>query len=390
MKIGIDAKRIFFNSTGLGNYSRRFYNCLSTFAFQQDEIYLYSNRKFSDNKYCSELNNFDKVELRFPTKWYEKLFGGALWRSYFINKQLRSDKISIFYGVSNEIPLRPKHSTIVTVAIIHDLIFLKYPELYPALDVIFYKMKVKYACRHANFIISASQQTKDDLIDLLKVSPEKITVIHPACDPIFYEKSDSVSNPTSAALSLPKKYLLSLGAITPRKNQLLTVKAFQAIKEHYDLDLVIVGNAVGLGKHYLKEIKDYIAASGIEDCVHFLNNVPNHDIPALYRGAEILIYPSIYEGFGMPIVESLMCGTPVIATQGGCFEEAGGNAAFYLSSLDEHAIAEKIELILKNPELKTEKLESAKEHLAQFKVESITSSIKDFHNKVAKSFRLIF
>jgi glycosyltransferase involved in cell wall biosynthesis len=124
-----------------------------------------------------------------------------------------------------------------------------------------------------------------------------------------------------------RKYIISIGAITPRKNLMKTVQAFNLVKDKHDLDLVVIGTAVGLGRYYLKTVMSFIEENHLSDRIHFLDNVPYQYVPALCKNAELMVYPSQFEGFGMPIVEGLFSGIPVITSKGGCFPEAGGDDA---------------------------------------------------------------
>jgi hypothetical protein len=142
MNIGLDAKRIFFNNSGLGNYGRRFYRALANNP-DNDHFLLYSPKPVpADNPYLKEIDPLNS-EIVSPDKPCHKILGGSPWRSGLINWHLRKDHIGIYYGLSNEIPFGGKNSGIVKVVIIHDLIFLRYPQLYPAIDAFFYKLKTR-------------------------------------------------------------------------------------------------------------------------------------------------------------------------------------------------------------------------------------------------------
>ena len=378
MNIGLDAKRIFFNHSGLGNYSRRFYRALAS-NLKDDSFFLYSPRKISpDNPYFTEVIHENSM-IKSPAGKIAGLFGGSVWRSGLVAGQLSSDSIDIYYGLSNEIPFGTRNSGTIKIVIIHDLIFLRYPALYPAIDRAFYKKKTRYACKYSDRIIAASEQTKQDIVDFYNIPGDKISVIFPGTDPSFY--ADSCLD-SGGFFSTPRKYIISIGAITPRKNLLNTVKAFNTIKDRYDLDLVVIGTATGLGKEYLKEISGYIVENDLSERIHFLGNVPYKFVPDLCRKAQLLAYPSQFEGFGMPIVEALFSRIPVITTRGGCFPEAGGDAAIYTDpdSIDELAGA--MEKIMHSPELRKDLISKGLAHAARFKQVNIEKDILGFHNMV--------
>jgi glycosyltransferase involved in cell wall biosynthesis len=379
MNIGIDSKRIFFNHSGLGNYSRRFFRALAL-NLPDDAFFLYTPREVNDsNPYLHEvlLNNSTVVS---PEKAFHRLLSGSLWRSGLIRRQLINDNIDIYYGLSNEIPFGLKHSGIRTIVIIHDLIFLRYPGLYPAIDRTFYRKKTLYACKNAYRIIAASEQTKRDIIDFYDISEEKISVLYPGTDPSFYAETcvDSTDFFTTG-----RKYIINIGAITPRKNLLKAVHAFHAVKDKYDLDLVVIGTATGLGREYLKTIMKFIDENGIKDRVHFLENVPYKYVPDLCRKAEMLVYPSQFEGFGMPIVEGFFSKIPVITSQGGCFPEAGGDGAIYINPDNPGEIAGAIMRILDSETLRNELVIKGLEHAGKFMQDRIESSILEFHRRIS-------
>lgn len=378
MKIGIDAKRIFFNNSGLGNYSRRFYRALAC-NFPEDRFNLYTPVPVpEDNPYRPEIIA-ENSRIINPARFSHRLFGGSLWRSGLVSRQLEKDQISIYYGLSNEIPFGSAKLKLTRVVIIHDLIFLRYPGLYPAADVFFYRKKTRYACHYADFIIAASEQTRNDIIEFYNVPGDKISVIYPGTDPAFY--SEQVADPAEF-YKPPRDYILSIGAITPRKNLLQTVMALGMVKNKTGLDLVVVGTAVGLGRKYLGGIMDFIRKNGLEERIHFLGNVPYKYLPGLCRNAKMLLYPSQFEGFGMPIVEGLFSRIPVITSKGGCFPEAGGDAAIYVNPNDTEEITSWIERLAASPALCNELAEKGVRYANKFRQEQIETSITAFHRKI--------
>ena len=304
---------------------------------------------------------------------------GSIWRSSLIYKQIQKDNIGIYYGISNEIPFGITRLNTTKVVIIHDLIFIRYPELYPSLDVFFYKKKTEYACKFSDYIIAASEQTKQDIMNFYHIPGNKITVIYPGSDPMFY--SDNIAD-AGEYFKTERKYIISIGAITPRKNLLRTVQAFNLVKDRYDLDLVVIGTAVGLGREYLEEINGYIEKNGLSGRVHFLGNVPYKYVPGLCRNAQLMVYPSQFEGFGMPIVEGFFSRIPVITSKGGCFPEAGGDGAIYVNPDEIGEIAAWIEKLMDSASLRDDLVKKGLRHAERFRRERIESDIIDFHEAV--------
>ena len=385
MNIGIDAKRIFFNNSGLGNYGRRFYHALEKKS-ADDKFYLYSPRPVADdNPYLDQVNQSNSLIIS-PDKTWHKMLGGSLWRSGLVNPWLKKDHIGIYYGLSNEIPFGSGRSNFVKVVIVHDLIFLRYPKLYPRIDVFFYKQKTKYAGKHADFIIAASEQTKRDIVDFYHVPENKITVIYPCSDPMFYS-GDPID--ASKFFTPKRRYIISIGAITPRKNLLKTVQAFGLVKDRHDLDLVVIGTAVGLGRDYFKTILKFVDQNRLSERIHFLGNVPYKYVPSLCRNAQLMVYPSQFEGFGMPVVEGLFSKIPVITSRGGCFPEAGGDAAVYINPDNYEEIAGWIDKLMDSAALRDELVIKGLKYAEKFRHENIENDIFNFHRSIKHRIQII-
>lgn len=340
LKIGYDGKRAANNLTGLGNYSR---SLIAQIAKQfYSNIYIVYSPKIKDNIEKLPLFSLKNVVLKFPHKGNIKLF----WRSFTILNQLKKDQVDLFHGLSQEIPFGIKRAKIKSIVTIHDLIFLRLPHNYKLIDRIIYKFKSKYACKNSDRIIAISQQTKNDIIELYNINPDKIEVIYQSCDDIFktlrsFEENEKVRN----KYHLPEKYLLNIGTIEHRKNLLLIIKALPNVDKDYPL--VVIGKET----NYSKLVKKEISNLGLENRVIFLSSIPFSDLPSIYQMAKIFIYPSVYEGFGIPIIEALYSKTPVIAANGTCLEEAGGPHSIYVSSNDVIALANTINKVIDDQNL---------------------------------------
>ena len=234
----------------------------------------------------------------------------ALWRTFFIKRGLLQDGVQLYHGLSNELPVGIRRTGIRSVVTIHDLIFLRYPQYYHRLDRIIYNRKFNYACRKADRIVAVSECTKRDIVKFYGISPEKIDVVYQGCDPVFARPvSKKEKDRVRAAYGLPERFILSVGTIEERKNLLLAVKAVEKLD---DVHLV----AIGKSTDYAKKVQDYVEAHGLENRVHIIHNLKFGDLPILYHLASLFVYPSRFEGFGIPIVEALSAGVPVIASTG--------------------------------------------------------------------------
>ncbi len=372
MILGFDAKRFFHNKTGLGNYSRDLIRILA--HYYPDTTYLLYNPK---PKKIDRIAIDGKIIIeKLPKKNSDKKFP-ALWRLFNITSQIKADKVAVFHGLSGEIPIGLNKLGIKTIVTIHDLIFMRYPELYTFFDRKIHYYKFKYAANKADLVIAISEQTKKDIVEYLKINPEKIKVIYQGCSPVFREGiSKEFFEITRTKYNLPSNFILNVGTIEKRKNILSAIKAIKDI----DIQLVIVGKKTA----YFNEIRDYILENKMEDKILFLENVALTELAAIYRMAQIFIYPSIFEGFGIPIIEALYSRTPVISTKGGCFAEAGGKDSIYVDSLNILEISNEINNLLNNPEKQEIMKMNGFNFVQQFNDSTIANNWIETYNEVLR------
>ena len=302
MRLGFDAKRLFHNRTGLGNYSRDLLKGLMNF-YSGNEYLLYNPKP----------KKIDRIPLknateRLPYNFWHKKFP-AIWRSKGIVKQLKKDGVQIFHGLSGELPLGIENTAIKTVVTIHDLIFERYPQYYPVFERKMHHAKFLRAARIADIVVAISEQTKLDIVRYLQIPPEKIRVIYQGCHSAFREKYTAENlEATSQKYALPPKFILNVGTIEPRKNLLTLVKALK----QKNIPLVVVGGKT----NYFKQVMRFIKANDMSEQVRFLDGITMHTLAKIYQLATIFCYPSHFEGFGIPIIEALYSGTPVITSTG--------------------------------------------------------------------------
>ena len=373
MNIGFDAKRAFLNNTGLGNYSRNCINALSCNNLLL-KYFLYSPY-FKNNDRTRFMYKLDNAVHKHPQRVFDKMFK-SYWRSKSIVKDLIQDNIDVFHGLSNEIPLSIENTNIKSVVTIHDLIFLRYPDLFSKIDKKIYEYKFKSSCIRADKIIAVSKQTKEDIINFFKIPERKIEVVYQGCNKVFQNKINKQKLiKVSSKYNLPESFLLYVGTIEKRKNLLTILKS---IKDLENQNLVVVGN----GKKYQQECIKYISEYKMSSRIFFLSNISLIELASLYQLAEILIYPSIFEGFGIPIIEALFSRTPVITSINGCFKEAGGPSSIYIDPLSSESIKKSILKIQKSKELKQKMISDGIDYVQNFTHEKISSQLYNIYTKL--------
>lgn len=371
MRIGFDAKRAFNNRTGLGNYSRFVLNALRTFA-PAHHYYAYTPKVkagFFDEYPTSNI-------YLPPVK--NKLYG-VWWRSVGIKKELQKADIQIFHGLSNELPTGLHRVGVKSVVTIHDLIFLRYPALYPAIDRFFYRQKFRKACEQADVIVAVSEQTKRDIVEFYGTSSAKIQVVYQDCHEAFHQPSQGFKSGEGLLqkYGITKPYVLCVGTIEARKNQLRLVQAFQSANLE-DATLILVGGKT----KFQQEIEAFVAQNRLQSKVRIVNNVPFADLPALYQSARVFAYPSFFEGFGIPIVEALHSGVPVLAATGSCLEEAGGSGGLYSNPLNEDDLAQKLQQLWQDDLLRQKLVTNGQKHVKQFAAEKIAKQLVNIYESI--------
>lgn len=357
MNIGFDAKRITHNATGLGNYSRFAVNILAA-HYPENNYLLYSPSPGKEHL-RKQVGEAPLVSFRYPAPRF--LYPKALWRSRGIVPDLKRDGVELFHGLSNELPFGLAKAGIRSVVTIHDLIFIRYPRLYPFIDRQIYVYKFRKACREADKIIAVSETTRRDIVSFFGIDERKIEVVYQGCDRAFALRvGEAEKERVRRAYGLPERFILSVGSIEERKNLLLAVKALK----HVGKEVGLV--AVGRPTPYLEQIRAYAEANDLSRRVRFLHGFPFADLPALYRCASVFVYPSFFEGFGIPVLEAITSEVPVIAATGSCLEEAGGPGSLYVNPMNERELAEKLNAVLCEPALAQQMVAEGKAYSERF------------------------
>ena len=324
----------------------------------------------------SFLSDFKNVETKFPDSPLHKTFKGY-WRSINLEKSLVKDNIDLYHGLSNEIPRR-KGNKINYIVTIHDLIFKRFPRNYRAIDRRIHNVKFKYAVKNADLTIAISEQTKRDIIDFYKIDPNRIKVVYQTCHDNFRRTyPPEVISHIKEKFQLPDNFILNVGTIETRKNLNAIIQAIPMMKN--DLPIVIVGRKT----KYYNFLKVQMQKLKINmDRIIFLSHVTIEELPCIYKLANLFIYPSLFEGFGIPIIESLISGTPVITSKDGCFSEAGGPSSIYIDPTNYEEIADAIDSTLDNTSKQKSMILDGKEYVKKFNTQSLSSELMNIYKQL--------
>lgn len=349
MHIGFDAKRYIHNATGLGNYSRTLVHNLHRFYGASIQTTLYSPSLLKSGAFAiPDFNDLAGSEIRST----QRVIG--------YKKRMHQDGIQLFHGLSNELPLRIRKANIPTVVTIHDVIYKTFPKDFKWLDRQIYHFKTLRACKEADIVVAISEATKRDLIEYLHVPAAKIQVLYQSINPHL---EDQLIQTTALFPGVPTDYMLYVGTLNYRKNILGILDALGQLTRTSRIPLVIVGNG---SKLMLETIHEKIEQYGLQQEIVVLGSVDNEALKSLYKQAKFTILPSFYEGFGIPILESLFAGTPVITSNVSSLPEVAGNCGLLVDPANVDEIAHAIQTFVEHTQQLDDCVDNIPEHITKF------------------------
>ncbi len=378
MKIGFDAKRLYNNLTGLGNHSRTTIDILTEY-FPEDKCILYTPKMKNAGIAGIYL---DKPNCQTVTP--KGLLRGSLWRTFAVAGDAKKHGVDVFHGLSNELPVGLRNAGIPSVVTIHDVAFRTFKDMYHWQDRQIYDMKWRYACKNATKIIAISECTKRDIIRFYDIAPDKIDVVYQPVCRRYYDavNEEEIEQRIKSASFIPEsgEFMLYVGSVNLRKNLLGVVKAIELLPKDLQLPLIVVGD----GREYKKEVMSYISAHGIEDKIIFPKERVTDDVlQALYNRARLFVYPSFYEGFGLPVVEALLSHCPVVTSNVSSLPEAGGPYSLLADPHDVADIADKMEKALSDSELYEQMKQKGYEYVIEhYHPEVLAHRLMDVYNEI--------
>lgn len=365
MIIGYDAKRAFRNNSGLGNYSRMVIGGVCREGHGMVKSLLFTPT--TKGRHTHYFDDIQEVEVRQPRGLWA--MAGGIWRSVWSGLCARREGVDVYHGLSHELPFFLGNG-VKKVVTMHDLIVRRYPKFFKPADRIIHRLKMRHACRVADMVIAISEQTKRDLVDMMHVPEEKIRVVYQSCDPIFWNPPSATLLPSHSAVQLPERYIIAVGTVEERKNQVAAVRALALLPE--DVCLVVVGRPRG---NYPQQVRRVAKELGVDHRVIFLQNAAFSDFPALYRGAVASVYMSVFEGFGIPVLESLCCDCPVVTSNVSSMPEAGGDAALYAAPDDYRTLAAHLSRLLSDPAFRNSQIEKGRTQRLRFAPEKVSQDM---------------
>jgi glycosyltransferase involved in cell wall biosynthesis len=384
MNIGFDAKMAYHNGTGLGHFSRTLINSLVD-GYPEHDFYLFNPRPSST--FRMQGRNLREI---LPSTFIDRTFSAA-WRNKGMVKDLIRNNIDLYHGLDHEIPEGIHETSIKTIVTIHDLIYERYPQQYSRQEIRNFSKRFRYACEHAKRVIAISVQTKQDLLDFYKIPAEKIAVCYQSCNPAFAKNStDTEKARVKHLYNLPDQFFLYVGSVIERKNLMNICKAIFLLRNEMNIPLVVIGD----GTKYKQQVRDYLRQNDLEKKVIFLSeNAPGVppsafqtavDFPDIYQSAIAMIYPSFFEGFGIPVLEALWSRLPVITSGVSCLPETGGDAAYYVNPNSAEEIAEGMRKIVGDKELRESMKEKGWTHAQKFTPQKSGAAVMSVYREITR------
>ncbi|HIC88353.1 MAG TPA: glycosyltransferase family 1 protein [Anaerolineae bacterium] len=355
MPIYLDVSAAVHRRAGLGRYAESL--ARSLIAREPDQVALFYNREHG----IEPLAGLEHVPARTVAlgykPWRMLVWLGQLTRIGF--DRLLPDA-TLFHATEHL--LLPLHH-VPTLLTVHDLIFRHLPEHHKPLNRWYLNLTMPLYCRRADAIIAVSEQTRQDLITAYSLPSEKIQVVYEAADPRFHPQPETEVARVRQKYSLPDRYLLFVGTIEPRKNLVRLLEAFTVVKGEGLIEaLVIVGKRGWLYDRFLACLEQ----SPVRQAVLFPGYVLDDDLPAIYAGAQLFAFPSLYEGFGLPVLEAMACGIPVVASDRSSIPEIGGTAALYVDPTDTDGLAAALRRVLRDVDLQDQMRRQGLQQAARF------------------------
>jgi glycosyltransferase involved in cell wall biosynthesis len=367
MRVGIDARLVYYHQAGTARYCLQLMRALARIN-QEDQFTIFQSRR--DSRQLVSQANFQIRRIWTPS--HHRL------EQHLLSLELRLSPLDVLHSPDFIPPFRRRCRSIITI---HDLAFLLYPQFLTRSSARYYG-QIDQAVRHTDHIIAVSESTRRDIVRLLGVPEQMITVVYEAPRQQFHQLTDVDPRPRlQKRFGLERDFVLFVGTIEPRKNIPTLLSAFQQVLHHYhpDVDLVLAGAPGWL----TDDVYGLVGRLGLTGRAHFLGRVSDEELLWLYNQARMLVMPSFYEGFGLPTLEAMACGCPVIVANVSSLPEVVGDAGLLFDPLDADALTVAIWRLLSDPTLRRELIEKGLKRSACFSWERAARETLDLYRRVA-------
>lgn len=368
MRIAFDAKRLYNNFTGLGNHSRTTIDILREF-YPETECLLFTPH-IKESAVTSSYLDRDGCRTIMP----HGVVRGGLWRTFFMSSDIRKEKPDIFHGLSNELPAGLDIPSAVTI---HDVAFRTFKDMYHWNDRITYDLKWKHACHRADRIIAISESTRKDIISFYNADPDKVCTVYQPVSRLFYSDGGE-KRPDFLTEDFP--YMLYVGSINSRKNLMGIVKAMELLPSDLRIPLIAIGD----GRRYKQEVLEYVSSRNLERSIILPGQkVDMQELKYLYSHARLFVYPSFYEGFGLPVVEAMLCRCPVITSNVSSLPEAAGPHSLTVNPGSIEEISDCMARVLADGELRSGMADRSHEYaMNRFHPRKLAGDLMDIYIKM--------
>jgi len=337
MRIGVDLSVIQTTKSGVDWYTHHVIKEMMGLLTPDEELVLFSNRETGFEKEIEIFPRATVVRSRF--RYQEP------WRQFILPYLLRKHEIDVCFFTNFVISIAAHCPMVLTI---HDLSFKLFPRTHSLRNVIWARSLVPISSRRASRIIADSYNTKIDLLRVMNIREEKVDVIHLGASELFSPEPQPGDDEALLRYGVTEPYLLYVGTLEPRKNLTMLIRAFDRIaRDMPDMHLVLAGRRGWMAQ----AIFDEMEKRNLIGRMHITGYVHDEDLPALYRRSTAFIYPSLYEGFGLPPLEAMSAGTPVIVSRNSSLPEVVGDAGLYVNALDAAELANAIKAVVTDPEL---------------------------------------
>ncbi len=380
MRFAINAHLVAFSGTyrqaGVSKYTELLINSLAALD-TQDEFIIYTAPGSRPPEFAAA-PNFTLKASHLPTIKPPVRIG---WEQFLAPPILLRDRPALLHCPVNVVPLAAPCPTVLTI---HDLGFLRFPERYKWAKRTYLANATRLSAKRAAHIITDAEAIRQEVIELLKISPDKVTAIPLAADSRFQPAEAAKVATFRREKNLPERFIIYVGTLEPRKNIPLLLKGFARLRCENPAAVDGVGLVLGGAKGWLyEEIFRLIRELGLEESVQFPGYIADADLPLWYNSAEVMVYPSIYEGFGFPPLEAMACGTPVITSNTSSLPEVVGEAGLMVAPDDEPGMAEALRRVLTEPKLQAELSLKGITQAARFSYRETARQTLEVYRKVA-------